>query len=94
MGQLLGIAIYEGRITLEETTTTEIGLFAGYKAKEYCSCFYVMKQTENYCKEYVKNKAVPSFLVPLRHDKKNKVVNVNGRKVRFVSEQYGCSPVI
>jgi len=76
------------------TTTTEIGLFAGYKAKEYCSCIYVMKQSESYCSEFVKNKAVPSFLVPLRHDKKEKVVNVNGRKARFVSEQYGCTPVI
>lgn len=68
----------------------EIKLFGAYKAKEYCSCFYVMKQTAEYCKEFVKNKAVPGFLAPLRHNEKQKEVGVNSHTARFISEQYGC----
>lgn len=68
----------------------EVELFSNYRAKDFCSCFYVFGQSEEYCENFVKNKSVPSFLAPVRIHKDLKEISVNKAKAHYVSKRFGC----
>ena len=50
------------------------GIISAYTAKEYCSCRYVMNNSEEYCRGYVKQ-YVPSTLT---EDPQRKMVHATG----------------
>jgi hypothetical protein len=50
------------------------GIISAYTAKEYCSCRYVMNNSEAYCRGYVRQ-YLPS---PLTDDALHKVVTASG----------------
>jgi len=73
--------------------TSMLTLGAKYVAKEFCSCHYVLRQTEKYCADYVKNES----LNPSRDNDEN-TQTIRARtllfwkgKAQFKDDRYGCS---
>ncbi len=66
------------------------GIISAYTAKEYCSCRYVMLESADYCRGYVKQ-YVPSSLID---DPVNKRVTADGLGRSSVAvwqgERQGC----
>ncbi|HEX8596055.1 MAG TPA: amidase [Pseudomonas sp.] len=66
------------------------GIISAYTAKEYCSCRYVMLNSADYCRAYVKQ-YVPSTLID---DAANKRVSANGlgrsASAAWQGERQGC----
>lgn len=64
---------------------------AGFYAKEFCSCYFVNKQSEEFCRDLVKQ-YIP--LSELTVDLKTKTVEATSlgahRKAQWVSERFGC----
>jgi hypothetical protein len=80
---------------------SELTLLTGLDAKELCSCVFVVGQTEEYCREYVRlgipfpglKQGVP---VPIQllvdHDARRTSARVAGNhaSARFVGDRRGC----
>jgi len=64
---------------------------AGFYAKEFCSCYFVNQQSEEFCRDLVKQ-YIP--LTELTIDLKSKSVMATSlgaqRKAQWVSERFGC----
>lgn len=62
-----------------------------YYAKEFCTCFFVLKRDEKFCHNFARQ-YIP--IDDFKLDRENKRVTVTGlgetRSVKFVSERYGC----
>ena len=69
-------------------------LFAGSRAKEYCSCIFEVGQTAAYCAELVYDSDhIPVDSLPVLSvsvDSEKKVVTVLNHHARWVSEMRGC----
>ena len=82
----LAILIWEYRVALGAFP----GIISAYTAKEYCSCRYVMLNSADYCRGYVKQ-YVPSSLLD---DPANKRVSADGLGRSSVAawqgERQGC----
>ena len=68
----------------------ELKLYKSYRAKEFCSCYFVMKKSKDYCMTYTETAGVPSWLAPVDIDDAGKVVSCGGNQVQFVSDGFGC----
>ena len=81
-----GIVVWQYRIALGAFP----GIISAYTAKEYCSCRYVMLNSADYCRSYVKQ-YVPSSLLD---DPANKRVSADGLGRSSVAawqgERQGC----
>jgi len=66
-------------------------IISAYTAKEYCSCRYVMQQTADYCRGYVKQSVPTSDFVEAVEAKR---VTVSGlgrsHSARWIGERQGC----
>lgn len=75
-----------------EYDNNDLQLVTGYTAKDFCSCLFVMEQTEAYCRAWTK--ASPA-VARIRIDERRKVVSASaailwGAEARFVDAQQGC----
>ncbi|PIR23976.1 MAG: amidase [Deltaproteobacteria bacterium CG11_big_fil_rev_8_21_14_0_20_45_16] len=66
-------------------------IISAYYAKEFCSCYYVMKQSEEHCHEWTKQWVpISSF----SWDKDRKEIFVEGffykSRARWIGERQGC----
>ncbi|MBC3386905.1 MULTISPECIES: amidase [unclassified Pseudomonas] len=66
-------------------------IISAYTAKEYCSCRYVMEQSADYCRGYVKQ-SVPTSDFLETADAKRITVSGLGRSnsARWMGERQGC----
>jgi hypothetical protein len=82
----LAVLIWQYRVALGAFP----GIISAYTAKEYCSCRYVMLNSADYCRGYVKQ-YVPSSLLD---DPANKQVSADGLGRSSVAawqgERQGC----
>lgn len=82
----LAVLIWQYRVALGAFP----GIISAYTAKEYCSCRYVMLNSADYCRGYVKQ-YVPSTLLD---DPANKQVSADGLGRSSVAawqgERQGC----
>ena len=66
-------------------------LFTRYQAKEYCSCRFVVKQSEKVCKRENKSTVL---LFRIKEDTQNKIIQVRNiaakAEAHFISEKEGC----
>jgi len=75
-----------------EYANNDLQLITGYTAKEFCSCLFVMEQTEDFCRAWTK--ASPA-VATVRIDREHKVVESSaglmwGARAHFVDERFGC----
>ncbi|MGV6395052.1 amidase [Pseudomonas caspiana] len=82
----LALLIWQYRVALGAFP----GIISAYTAKEYCSCRYVMLNSADYCRGYVKQ-YVPSSLLD---DPANKRVSADGlgrsSTAAWQGERQGC----
>ncbi|TGN06842.1 hypothetical protein [Leptospira ilyithenensis] len=66
-------------------------IISSFYSKEFCSCYYVMKQSEEQCHNFARQ-WVPISLFNL--DQTNKEVTVSGlgrtNKAKYLGERLGC----
>ena len=67
-------------------------IISSFYSKTFCSCYYVMQQSENYCHNYAKQWIpIQKFL----HDKKKKRVTVTGlwktNTAYYTNKKNGCT---
>ncbi|TGN19460.1 hypothetical protein [Leptospira idonii] len=66
-------------------------IISSFYSKEYCSCFYVMKQSEEQCHHFARQ-WVP--ISDFKNDQENKEVIVSGlgrtNKAKFIDSKRGC----
>ncbi len=67
-----------------------INLLGAYRAKEFCSCYFVMKKDKTYCESYTENPPLPNELVPVTVDEATKEVSVLSFKAKFKNRRHGC----
>lgn len=67
------------------------GILSAYYAKEFCSCYYIVKKDDDFCHN-VARQYIP--ISQFSHDREAKIVSVIGlgrsTSVRFVNDGYGC----
>ena len=66
-------------------------ILSSYYSKIFCSCYYVMQQTEEYCHDYTKQlNSIEKF----QHDKKNKKITVKWlwktNTAYYTNKRNGC----
>ena len=71
----------------------DLELLTRYKAKDFCSCMFVMKRDENYCRDWTV--ASPN-LASIKVDKELKVVRTQAihywsATARYINERTGCT---
>jgi len=76
----------------QEYANNDLQLITGYSAKEFCSCLFVMEQTEDFCRAWTK--ADPA-VATLRVDRTRKKVESStgllwGARAHFVDARFGC----
>lgn len=75
-----------------EYDNSDLQLVTGYAAKEYCSCIFVMEQTEDFCNRWTRaNPQVTS----VRLDRQEKTVQSSalvmwGARARYTGPRFGC----
>lgn len=75
-----------------EYNNSDLQLITGYAAKEYCSCIFVMEQSEEWCTAWTKaNPQVDS----VRLDRASKSVEASAlmmwaARAHYVDEHFGC----
>ncbi|MCD5987409.1 amidase [Pseudomonas phytophila] len=83
---VIGVLVWQNRVALAAFPS----IISAYTAKEYCSCRYVMLNSAEYCRGYVKQ-YVPSSLLD---DAANKRVTAEGLGLSNVAtwqgERQGC----
>ncbi|MCD5969839.1 amidase [Pseudomonas quasicaspiana] len=83
---VIGVLVWQNRVALAAFP----GIISAYTAKEYCSCRYVMLNSAEYCRGYVKQ-YVPSSLLD---DAANKRVTAEGlgrsNVATWQGERQGC----
>lgn len=90
---LLALALGCGAPTGERLyASNDLQLVGDYTAKNVCSCLFVMEQTEDYCRAWVK--ANPS-VARVSIDRQNKAVTsaallLWGSTARYVDDVQGC----
>ncbi|WP_413794405.1 MULTISPECIES: amidase [unclassified Pseudomonas] len=66
-------------------------IISAYTAKEYCSCRYVMQQSAEYCRDYVKQSVPTSDFLETPETKR---VTVSGlgrsNSAQWLGERQGC----
>ncbi len=70
----------------------DLQLVTAYTAKDFCSCLFVMRMSEDYCRRWT---AASPAVATLRVDHEERSVQTAavllwGEKARFVSERDGC----
>lgn len=70
----------------------DLRLITGYTAREACSCLWVMEQTEDYCRNWVKNNPP---LARFTIDAQSKIVTSSAAilwsaTARYVDDSSGC----
>lgn len=76
----------------ERYQDNDLELLTAYRAKELCSCLFVMEQTEDYCRAYTV--AAPN-LATFKIDREAKEVSTSavllwGQRARWISAHDGC----
>jgi len=64
-------------------------LVGALRAKDYCSCRFIVGQTPAYCQAWVRH-GIPDFLGHPSEDPATSSVTVNGRRAYKVDDQTGC----
>src|SRR4051812_47345924 len=77
---------------LHQYQSNDLQLVTGYAAKEYCSCLFVMEQTDAFCNAWTR--ANPQ-VATIRLDRAAKRVEASaglmwGARARFVDARFGC----
>lgn len=82
----LAILVWQHRVALQAFPS----IISAYTAKEYCSCRYVMNNSEAYCRGYVKQ-YVPSTLIddPVRKTVKASGLG-RGASATWLGVRQGC----
>lgn len=66
-------------------------IISAYTAKEYCSCRYVMQQSADYCRGYVKQLVPISEFLETAEAKRITVSGLGrSNSARWVGERQGC----
>lgn len=70
----------------------DLQLVTAYTAKDFCSCMFVMEQSEDYCRRWT---AADPAVATVRVDSKARAVETAavllwGARARFVNEREGC----
>lgn len=84
---------YESGLNYEEgipRPARELELFGAYRAKDFCSCYFVAQQSKEYCTDFVENPTVPSALAPIEILPEEKTIRVNGYVALFQNRRLGC----
>jgi hypothetical protein len=86
---LVALSCSDGKERIYQNS--DLDLLAGFTAKEYCSCFFVVGQTQDFCDQFIKQ-SPPIGTVSI--DQKNKKVTshalFNSRTAHWVSDKFGC----
>jgi len=63
-------------------------------AKEFCSCYYVVGQTQEYCEDYA-NEYIPISGYEILESEKEIIARGLGQEslARFISQKFGCKLV-
>ncbi len=70
----------------------DLEMLTAYKAKELCSCLFVMQQSEKYCADWtVASPNLASFTI----DKTKKIVEASAvvmwhARAHYVNDRFGC----
>jgi Ni/Fe-hydrogenase subunit HybB-like protein len=71
--------------------TTFPSIISSFYSKEFCSCYYVVREDEDFCHNYARQ-WVP--ISDFKLDRETKTVTVSGlgrtNSSRFVSPEFGC----
>lgn len=70
------------------------GIISAFYAKEFCSCYFVNEQSEEFCHNYARQ-WVPISSFNLNKEEKTVTVSGLGRTttVKYMGELYGCAYV-
>ncbi|MEZ4744079.1 MAG: hypothetical protein R3B45_16795 [Bdellovibrionota bacterium] len=81
---LIGISFY--------FTGSPFKLLPGYYAKEFCSCYFVVHQTKDYCMENSFSIKLPTLSFEINEEAKSiKVANLMRTSIaQWQSERFGC----
>ena len=77
------------------SSLTDIG--SGSSAKQMCSCMFVMKQSEKFCRKFSREVLIIDILNRHKVDKKEKTITTtigfffNKRKAKFMGDKLGCT---
>lgn len=91
IGFVLVCAVVVGLIIYGDDIRRMPKIGAGFYAKEFCSCYFVNGQSEDFCRDLV-HQYVP--LTQLKIDSEHRTVQAESlgavRSARWVSERFGC----
>jgi len=91
-GLALSLLLLGGAGCLEGYSHNDLRMVTAYRAKEVCSCLFVQKQSEDYCRAYtVANPNLATYTVNL--DEKTvqaEALLVWSNTARHVSDRFGC----
>lgn len=70
----------------------DLELVTAYRAKELCSCLFVMRQSEAYCSQWtVANPNIAKFSIDWKRQRvETSAVIMWNASARYVSDRFGC----
>lgn len=97
---ILSLTLYVGaEIKMSQrsfhSSLTDIG--SGSSSKQMCSCMFVMKQSEKFCRQFSKEVLLIDILNRHKVDLENKTITTtigfffNKRQAKFMGEKLGCT---
>jgi hypothetical protein len=88
----IGLLLLGALSGCERYQDNDLELLTAYRAKELCSCLFVMEQSEEYCRAYtVAAPNLATFKIdPVAKEVSTSAVLLWGQRARWVSAHDGC----
>ncbi len=89
---LLGIVSLSTASACERYDANDLQILTAYSAKQMCSCIFVMKRSEDFCKAWAKESPDVKTVSIDRDDKRveTQALNLWGAHARYVDARRGC----